>query len=298
MADPRKAYLFGLATVLLWSTVASAFKITLRHLDPPQLLLYSAVASTASLGAILGWRGQLHTIFSLPRVEYVRSMGLGVLNPFLYYLVLFEAYDRLPAQEAQPLNYTWALTLAVLSIPLLKQRIRLTDLGAGIICYCGVLTIATRGRIGDLHFSDPVGVALALSSTVIWALYWIYNTRDSIDAVLRLFLSFLFGLPFVFVACALMSDVGVADVRGLLGAVYIGLFEMGITFWLWLTALRLAENTSRVGNLIFLSPFVSLVLIHFLVGEEIRHSTIVGLLFIITGLVVQRLGAARVSRAS
>ena len=298
MADPRKAYLCGLATVLLWSTVASAFKITLRHLDPPQLLLYSAAVSTVSLAAILGWRGQLRTIFALPRGEYLRSIGLGLLNPFFYYLVLFEAYDRLPAQEAQPLNYTWALTLAVLSIPLLKQRIRLTDLGAGLICYSGVLLIATRGRLGDLHFSDPVGVALALGSTVIWALYWICNTRDSVDAVLRLFLNFLFGLPFVLVACVSMSDLEVGDVRGLLGAAYIGLFEMGVAFWLWLTALRLAENTSRVGNLIFLSPFVSLVLIHFLVGEEIRRSTIGGLLLIVAGLIVQRLGAARATRAS
>jgi len=298
MTDPRKAYLFGLATVLLWSTVASAFKITLRHLDPPQLLLYSAAASTASLAVILGLRGQLHAIFSLPRAEYIRSVGLGFLNPFLYYLVLFEAYDRLPAQEAQPLNYTWALTLAVLSIPLLKQRIRLTDLGAGVICYFGVLVIATRGRIGDLHFSDPLGVALALGSTVIWALYWIYNIRDSVDAVLRLFLNFLFGLPFVLIACTLTSGLVVEDVRGLLGAAYIGLFEMGITFSLWLTALRLAENTSRVGNLIFLSPFVSLVLIHFLVGEDIRRSTVMGLLLIIAGLILQRLGAARATRTA
>ena len=298
MTDPRKAYLLGLATVLLWSTVASAFKITLRHLHPPQVLLYSAVASTASLAIILGWRRELHTIVALPRAEYIRSIGLGFLNPFLYYLVLFEAYDRLPAQEAQPLNYTWALTLALLSIPLLKQRIRLTDLGAGVICYSGVLVIATRGGAAGLHFSDPVGVALALGSTIIWALYWIYNTRDTVDAVLRLFLNFLFGLPFVLIACALTSGLAVDGVRGLLGAAYIGLFEMGITFCLWLTALRLAENTSRVGNLIFLSPFVSLVLIHFLVGEDILPSTMVGLLLIIAGLILQRLGAARGARTA
>jgi len=31
----------------------------------------------------------------------------------------------------------------------------------------------------------------------------------------------------------------------------------------------LAENTSRVSNLIFLSPFLSLVLIHYILGEPI-----------------------------
>ena len=42
---------------------------------------------------------------------------------------------------------------------------------------------------------------------------------------------------------------------------------MGITYVLWQWALRYAENTSRVGNLIFISPFCSLVLIHFVLGR-------------------------------
>ena len=46
----------------------------------------------------------------------VRAAALGFLNPFLYYVVLFKAYDLLPAQEAQPLNYTWAITLAILFV--------------------------------------------------------------------------------------------------------------------------------------------------------------------------------------
>ena len=31
---------------------------------------------------------------------------MGLINPLIYYLVLFQAYKLLPASEAQPLNYT------------------------------------------------------------------------------------------------------------------------------------------------------------------------------------------------
>jgi drug/metabolite transporter (DMT)-like permease len=65
---------------------------------------------------------------------------------------------------------------------------------------------------------------------------------------------------------------------------------MGFTFVLWLSALKLTTSASRIGNLIFISPFLSLVLIHFLVGEEIRGSTFVGLVFIMGGLAVQQAG--------
>ena len=293
MDAQKKAFLYGISAVLLWSTVASAFKISLRHLEPPQLVLWATLSSLLALGGVLAVRGKLRIAFSCTRREGLLSLGLGLLNPFLYYLVLFEAYDRLPAQEAQPLNYTWAIVLGLLSIPLLGQRLTRADLLATAVSYTGVVVISTRGNLLDLRFSDPIGVGLALGSTVIWALYWIFNTRDARDPVVGLFQNFLFGLPFVLAFVLIFSEAAVPDLRGLLGAVYVGAFEMGVTFVLWLSALKLTSSASRIGNLIFVSPFLSLVLIHFLVGEEIRGSTFVGLVFIMGGLAVQQAGHRR-----
>jgi len=289
----KKAFLYGISAVLLWSTVASAFKISLRYLDPPQLVLYATLASLLVLGGVLAVQGKLGRAFSWTRREALLSLGLGLLNPFLYYLALFEAYDRLPAQEAQPLNYTWAVALGLLSIPLLGQRLTRTDVAATAVSYTGVVIISTRGDPLALRFSDPLGVGLALGSTVIWALYWIFNTRDPRDPVVGLFQNFLLGLPFVLAFVLVFSRAAVPDPRGLLGAAYVGGFEMGITFVLWLSALKLTTSASRIGNLIFVSPFLSLVLIHFLVGEEILGSTFVGLVFIMGGLAVQQAGHRR-----
>ena len=277
-----------MATVLCWSTVASAFKLSLRHLDYIQLLLYSSLFSLVALAAIMLVRGNIGLVFTCTPKQYIRSLGLGLLNPFLYYLILFKAYDLLPAQEAQPLNYTWALTLALLSIPLLGQKISRYDLAALVVSYAGVLVISTRGNVTGLEFSNLPGVGLALGSTVIWALYWIFNTKDDRDPVAGLFLNFLFGLPFVIAAAILFSDPLNVDLPGLAGACYVGFFEMGLTLVFWLTALKLSSNTAKVGNLIFISPFLSLVLIHFLVGEQIYPSTYAGLGLIICGLLIQR----------
>jgi len=289
MRDQDKAYLYGIATVMLWSTVASAFKLSLRYLDIFQLLVYANMVSVLVLSLILTLQGKIRLIFSCSRREWLSSLILGLLNPFFYYLVLFKAYDMLPAQVAQPLNYTWALTLTFLSIPLLKQKIGLKEIIAGVVCYSGVLVISTRGDVLGLRFSDPAGVFLALFSTVIWALYWIYNAKDSRDPVVALLLNFLFSLPFALGTCLLFSHIRVPGIYGFLGAAYVGVFEMGITFVFWLTALKLSENTAKVSNLIFISPFLSLVFIHFLLGEKILPSTFIGLILIITGLVIQQL---------
>lgn len=287
--DRRKAYLYGIATVLLWSTVASAFKLSLRYLDYAQLLLYASAVSTVALGFAVLVQGKVGHLWCEARRAWRRALLLGLCNPLAYYLVLFSAYERLPAQEAQPLNYTWALTLALLSVPLLKQRLRWQDGVGGIVCYAGVLVISTHGDVFALHFTDSLGVVLALGSTVLWALYWIFNTREAGDPTVRLFLNFALSLPFVGLYCAWQSSLWPVPIEGLVGAGYVGLFEMGVAFVLWQQALRYAENTAQVGNLIFVSPFLSLGFIYLLVDEAIRPSTPVGLALVVAGLVLQQM---------
>lgn len=293
MSRQAQAYLFAGTAVLLWSTVASAFKLSLRWLDPLQLLLYANAVSVVVLLAVLALQGRLALLRRYGRRDLLRLAGLGVLNPFLYYIVLFQAYDLLPAQQAQPLNYTWAITLAILSVPLLGQRIGAKAFAALVISYIGVVVIATEGRVLALEFTSVPGVALALGSTVLWALYWIYNTRDTGDPVAGLLVGFCFSLPLVTAATAVFSELTTAHWQGLAGAAYVGTFEMGLAFVCWLQALKRSTTTARVGNLIFLAPFLSLVFIHFLVGETIHPATFVGLVFIIVGNVLQQWPARR-----
>jgi len=62
---------------------------------------------------------------------------------------------------------------------------------------------------------------------------------------------------------------------------------MGLTFVLWLSALRLTRSTSRIANLIFLAPFLSLIFINFVLGERVRGATLIGLVLIVVGLLLQ-----------
>ena len=283
MEDQRKALLLGLSAVLAWSTVATAFKISLRHVDHIQLLLLACFFSLLALGLVLVVQGKVRLLTVVTRRQLLWTVGLGLLNPFLYYLVLFKAYALLPAQVAQPLNFTWALTLSWLSVPLLGHRLGLRDIIAGLVCYGGVVIICTGGQLTQLHGADPLGVALALGSTVIWALYWLGNARSDLDSVVGLFLGFLWALPCITLTTVLFSDLNFGW-AGTLGGAYVGALEMGFTFVLWLTALKLTSSATRIANLIFLAPFLSLVFIHFVLGEHIRPATPAGLVLILAGL--------------
>jgi drug/metabolite transporter (DMT)-like permease len=108
-------------------------------------------------------------------------------------------------------------------------------------------------------------------------------------------LNFCFGFFYIFLTIAILRLLGLnwshhplLPWQGIVGSVYLGIFEMGITFILWMMALKLSYTTAKVSNLIYLSPFGSLILIHFFVGEVILLSTVIGLVFIIGGIIIQQ----------
>ena len=285
---PGRAWLYALSAVLLWSTVASIFKLTLRHVDFVHLLLISSWTAFLALFLVLIAQGKVSLLRRLTVRELLYSAGLGALNPYVYYLVLFKAYSLIPAQEALALNYTWPVVLVLLSVPLLGQRIGPGSVVAILVSFSGVVLIATRGDLGTLGVSHPFGASLALGSSLVWALFWIFNLRDRRDPVLKLFLSFGFGSLFILATVLLGEGIRIPNWPGFLGGIYSGLFEMGLTFLLWLKALELARTTARVSNLVFLSPFLSLVLIRVLVGEAILPSTLAGLVLIVCGILLQQ----------
>jgi drug/metabolite transporter (DMT)-like permease len=289
MEKQTRAYLCAAVAVLFWATSASAFKISLRYVDVFSLLFYASITSAVAFFVYILISKRLNLLKGLSKKDYLYSALLGFLNPFLYYTVLFKAYSILPAQEAQPLNFVWPITLVLLSIPLLKQKIRPKDILATFISFAGVFVISTRGDIFGFRFTNITGVALATGSSVVWALFWIYNVRDKRDEVIRLFLNFVFGSFMTFLLMLNLGDLHNLNLPGVFGGVYIGLFEMGITFLLWLKALKLSKTTAHVTNLIYFVPFLSLIFISLAVGEVIIPSTIVGLIFIIGGIILQRL---------
>jgi len=287
-----------MAAVFLWSTVATAFKIALSYYTPLQLVFVAVLTSIVALGGILAWQKKL----SLLKQQFLRRPAFylitGLINPFLYYVVLFKAYSLLPAQQALSLNYTWAVLLPLLAAPLLKQHLRKSDIAAALIAYTGVFIIATGGDISGFSFDSPLGIGLALTSTLLWCLYWIVNTKDQGDPVVSLLLSFLIDLPFIAVTLVLTDTLPIFSLKAIFAGMYVGLFEMGITFVLWLMALKTATRTANISTMVFLSPVMSIGFIAWILQETIAMATYLGLAFILSGMMLQQLWPRYTERKS
>jgi len=273
---------------LFWSTVPTAFKISLRELDILPMLTIASLTSTLVLLIVVIAGKKVHLIRLTTRKELLNSAILGFINPFLYYLILLKAYQLLPAQVAQPLNMIWPIILVFLSVPILGQKIERKSFIALFVSFIGVYIISSQGSLFKPFHSHLTGVLLATGSSVFWAFYFILNVKDKRDEGVKLLLNFVFGSIYLVITLIITGmwqfETGF---MGAIASVYVGIFEMGITFFFWLKALQMASTTAKVSNLVYLAPFLSLVFVHYILHEPVYYTTPLGLVMIISGIFIQ-----------
>jgi drug/metabolite transporter (DMT)-like permease len=294
MERNQKSYIYAGLAIFFWSTVPTAFKISLGEMDILPVLTIASLTSAVILAIIVIAGKKFNFIRKSTGKELLNSALLGFINPFLYYLILLKAYQLLPAQVAQPLNMIWPIILVFLSVPILGQKIAKKSFIALFISFAGVYFISSQGHPFNAGHSDFTGVMLATGSSFFWAFYFILNVKDKRDEAVKLLLNFLFGSAYLILAMIITGKWdAITGFRGITASVYIGIFEMGITFFFWLKALQMASTTDKVSNLVYLAPFISLIFIHFILHEPVYYTTPAGLLLIISGILIQNGKPAR-----
>ena len=89
-----------------------------------------------------------------------------------------------------------------------------------------------------------------------------------------------------------LAEFSLGDSRGvfyaLMAAVCYGMYCTlnALPYLTWALALDLG-NTAVIANLAYLTPFVSLLLTHFVLGEKITVFSVLGLVLIVTGIIIQ-----------
>ncbi len=286
MKANNKALMLAGIAVLSWSTVATAFKIALTHLTYYEMLVVASATSLLIFGILMTVQRKWALVAKLTARQWGILAGLGLLNPVAYYLVLFRAYDLLPAQVAQPINYAWPIVLLVLLALFAHQPIPPRKY-IGMVVSLGGVTLISMGSGSLGQGGIPVGgLLLAALSAILWASYWMLNNRykEEFDSSLTCFMSFFFGTLYL-LAGTCVVEVHIDTLPGILSGMYVGGFEMGIPFICFGLAMRIGSNPALVNQLCYLSPFLSLFLIALVLGEQIATTTYIGLVLIVLGIV-------------
>ena len=253
-----------------------------------QLLFYICIFAAFSIFVTILFQHKGMMIIRYSVTDFGNFLIMGFLGVFLYTFCLFEAINYLSAHEAFILNYLWPILVVAFSAIFFKETFTTKKLTGIIFSFGGVLVLFSKGNIQTITLNNLTGTVYALIGAIVYALYSVIGKHQEYDKYVSTMFNYLFAafftLPFLGSSFYLPS-FSILQWSALL---WLGVFANGFAFVFWFQALKYGD-TSHVTNLVYFTPFLSLVYSYFILGEEILITSVVGLFLIVFGIVIQLL---------
>ena len=282
----KKSYFYALVSVFFWSTTTTVSKLLLHSISTMQVLAVSSVFATLFLLMVNVFKGNLKQLKSYRPRDYLVLAGVGFLGMFLYRMLLFFGVARMLASQAMIVNYLWPIMAVLASCVILREKLTVRKAIAVVMSFLGVVIVTTGGNAAGLSGSDLTGTVLVAVAAVFYGLFVAINKRLQYDS----FVSMMFYNA-VAAICAILGTLFSGETLLLtlsqnLGLVWVGVCNTAIGFVAWDLAMKTGD-TAKVANLAYITPFLSLVVAYFLLGDPITIWSVGGLTVIVAGILLQ-----------
>jgi drug/metabolite transporter (DMT)-like permease len=287
------AYINLALCILLWASIPVATKKILIELDNLQTLFYSTILSMLVLGIILLLQKKTGEFKKYTKSQYGSMFFLGFLGNYMYYIFLYGALSKTTASEGFILAYTWPILVLILSFVILKDKFTIQKFVGIFISFFGIIIITTKGNIATFNLTNFQGDILALSGAFVFALFSVLGKKFNFDKTISVFIYFLSALIFITPTVLIFSKIVFPSFNVWLWIIYNGIFVNGISYIFWFKVLEGGE-THIVSNLLYLTPFISLIYISIFLGEKILISELIGIVIIVVGVLSQYINIKKI----
>lgn len=270
--------LAGLGIKVLWASALSVAGFR---------SLFALPVVTMFLGARIAWRKEP------VRAALARPLVWGATVAYASTVVIFVAATKLTtAANAILLQYTAPIWVALLSYPILRERLRRIDVVATVMCFCGIgwvfrERVSARGTVGDL---------LALISGVGFALLPLLLRRadrggeagraDGLVAIaLGNALTALCCLPWMIASPP-------PDARAWIIVVALGMGQLGMSYVAYTAGVARVRAVEAV-LVATIEPILNPIWVALGIGELPGSATLVGGAVIVASVALQGIVAAR-----
>lgn len=280
------AYLFVLLAALLWGSSAAVGKLLLADLNNLQLLFFTNLFAFLGLFFVILFQKKLAIIKTYTKKDYFVFGWMGFLGIFLYFFFFYRALELLPAQEAFIINYLWPIMVILFAVIILKEKVTWLKI-LGLLCsFIGVTIVVTKGDFSAFHFDSLLGILLAIAGAIVYGLFSVLGKKQDYNKFTSMMFYYLLSFLYSLIAVISFSNIPQISLYQLSGLLWLGIFPGGLGYVFWFLALKHGD-TAKMSNIIFITPFISLIFIYFLVGERILISSIIGLIIIVAGILLQ-----------
>ncbi len=292
-----KEYLFAVAAIIAWGTCAPVCKAATETLSEEFFLFMSSALAFVSL-LILNIlnRGKIKEKNYKPR-DFTLMALFGFIGICLYMYFYYIGIARLPSAEACTINYLWPIMIVFFSIPILKEKLTLKKVVAILISFCGITLVATQGNFVSVAGIDFAGVFFCLAAVICYGFFCVLLKKYDYDEMLVFCIAYLITTIFSGIICIVNNSFSAITPDSYVGILWNGVIVNAAAYLLWAKALNSGE-TSKISNIAYLTPFLSLMFGKILLDENISVSSFIGLCFIVFGILIQLIKINRKTKKS
>lgn len=279
---------FMLGTTLAWASLHPVGKLALAEITPNQFAFARVALALVFLVVVCGVTGRLPRFLALlrrPALAGVVALGLTGFVGSIW--LSMTALIYLPAGINSLLANSSPLMIALVSVPVLQERLSRRALAGLVLGFAGVVLIALRGGAGAAAL-EPVGVALSLTAAALWAAYTAIGRRvlPGQDPLAMGAATCLVGV--VPLGLLVLFEGATDRLLGLSPAVAVqlvwcGVVATGLTLTAWVYALKRMPAAS-VASFQYLIPLFALVIAAILLDEQLTPSVLFGALLVVGGV--------------
>jgi len=282
MEKKNSAWIYLAITILLWASFPVAAKLLLKGLNSLQILFWAMPITAVFLFLVSIMQGKLGLIKSYKLKDYLNFLYLGFIGTFLAAVFLVSAYGFASAQEVSIINYFWPIATIFFAALILKEKLTLRKILGILLAFAGIIIVVSPG-ITSLKFN--LGWVLAFFNALSWGLFSVLAKKHNYESFTSM--AFFYVSAFIFIIpCMLFTNFAVPAGNEWLGIIWVGIFTGGLGYVFWLLALKHGD-TAKLSTAAYLVPFISLIYIALILKEQIMLASVIGLLLIVAGILVQ-----------
>lgn len=282
----KKSYFYAFVSVFFWSTTTSVSKLLLHSISTMQVMAVSSVFAALFLLLVNVKKGNMKQLKTYKPRDYLVLTGVGFLGMFLYRMLLFFGVARLLASQAMIVNYLWPIMAVLAGCVLLKEKLTARKAIAVLMSFLGVIIVTTGGNLKSLSGTNLTGTICCAVAAVLYGVFVAINKGLKYDS----FVSMMFYNT-VAAICAILGTLFSGETLLLtlpqnLGLAWVGVCNTAIGFVAWDLAMKTGD-TAKIANIAYITPFLSLVVAYFLLGDPITVWSVGGLVVIVAGIFLQ-----------
>lgn len=282
----KKKYLLAATSILCWSTVATVVKLLLGNFTSMQVLCISAFFGAIFLLGVNLATGNIKKLREYEPRDYLITVLIGLPGTFFYYVFYYTGTSMMLASQAFIVNYLWPIMSVIFACIILGEKMTARKALAIGLSFLGVIIVTGKDI---LHFDTTtlVGALFCILGAVSYGIYTALNQKAAkydkrISTMFSYTTSFILTL-IINLATGGFPKLGAVEV---LGFAWNGMFTMALAGTAWMFALA-DGHTAKISNLAYITPFLSLILTAIFLREEISWLSVLGLVVIVGGILIQ-----------